>query len=520
MQITVRYFVKSSLAFAILANTGTFVSLAQSHPSGFSSRVLVLVQNPMNADDVIAPQYSLQIENATYGNEGAALNPYAWPTIRGWSSATPASIENLSAQGVGAVSNEDGSLSLINYATETVSSTNLGFTSPSAGTIVTQNLSLAIAANKEAGALTIIPFGTNAPIVLNFPGVSGISMNPGGTVILVFADDSNIVYALRQLSAADSQTYSGGNVPAGWTCGPNYLPTFCAIPVAPPGTNATTYSNQYFDHPFKVLTSVDGGVMYILNAGPEADGATASVTVLPSGPLVLSDGGQTGSIPSVPANYPVPGGVDDGIVVGSVLYVAGQQQVHPGQWAGQLTTINFTNSPAAVSSPQPMADGTPVRMALADDNTLWIGSLRCTSGMNEFEKNLGNTGVQGGCLTVVNTATGSVAYVEPYLCDLDTNAPCSGSHTPTLNYLTGGSGDITGIAPIPGAHLVYYVELGQVHVRSTVFSSTATGYPLTSNIGDSAYDDYNNVTVSGTAVDIVYMDSSSDGDGTSTSTVH
>ena len=516
------------LGLAILL-IGSYPSalFGQSHPSGFISRILVLVQNPTGVNSagtpVIMPQYSLQIENAALAAGNPSSTPFKWPVISGWTSGFPASIENLAASNIGAVTNEDGTLTLLDYVHETVTTANASTLAPTAGTILSPSLRYVMSANKQAGELTIIDRvnSPNSPVTLNLAGVSGISMNPGTSVALVFADDSNIVYMVRHLSQTDETAYANGKWPANAVdCEPYNLPAFCLISVAPSGTTGAAYSTN-FDKPFKAVSSGDGGSMYVLSAGPEADGKTAEVTVLPLAPLALEDGTQSGSVPTTPVIYPVPGGVDDGIVGGNYLYLAGQGLITSptALWAGQLTVVN--TSTGTVQRPQPMADGTPVRMALADDNTLWIGSIRCNTGANQFFSSSNTlTGSNSGCLTVVNTSTQSVAYVEPRLCDLDSGTTCASSgSTPMLNYGTGGSGDITGIAPIPGSHLVYYVELGQVHARSTVFTSTAAGYQLVSSKSVSTNDNYNNVTVSGTAVDIVYMDSASNTDGTSTSTI-
>lgn len=511
-----------SMMIAVTSAVIVPVSHAQSHPSGWSQRVMVLVQNPTGSTDAIAPQYSLQIENVANAAANPPETPLIFPYIYGWNGATPASVENLPAQKTGAVTNEDGSLALINYATETVTNTNVGITSPSAGTIMSQTLRYVMAANKQAGALTLIDLNASpvSAVQLNLPGVSGISMTPSATVALAFADDSNTVYMIEHLSGTYSTGAANGNWPANSIdCEPYSLPTFCAVAVTAPGVSVATYSNQNFDHPFKAMIAADGTVVYILSGGPEADGISAKVTAIPTGALNMENG-PVATIPASPQVYSVPGGIDDGIVVSSAIYVAGQQQTpgSPGRWGGTLTIIDPTTSPATITT-QSMADGIPVRMALADDNTLWIGSIRCNTGTNAFEASIGSSN-QGGCLTVVNTANKTVAYVEPRFCDIDAGTVCSAGQAPMLDFGTGGSGDVTGIAPIPGSHIVYYVELGQVHARSTLFTSTATGYNLVSNKGDVEFGDYNNVTVAGTAVDIVYLDSTIDSDGTSTSTVH
>jgi len=112
-------------------------------------------------------------------------------------------------------------------------------------------------------------------------------------------------------------------------------------------------------------------------------------------------------------------------------------------------------------------------MVFGDDNTLWIGSSQCTSG--ETYKNAQATaGSQYGCLTMFNTSTSAVK-LDAY------------------------KGDATGIAPVTGLHKAYTAEGGQVYIYNTA---------------DMTERDNSNVTVSGTATDVAYMDAASDNNNT------
>lgn len=79
-----------------------------------------------------------------------------------------------------------------------------------------------------------------------------------------------------------------------------------------------------------------------------------------------------------------------------------------------------------------------------------------------------------GCLTMFNTSTNSVT-LDAY------------------------KGDATGIASVTGLDKVYTAEGGQVYIYNT---------------SDMSERDNSNVTVSGTAADVAYMDAGSDGDNT------
>jgi hypothetical protein len=108
-------------------------------------------------------------------------------------------------------------------------------------------------------------------------------------------------------------------------------------------------------------------------------------------------------------------------------------------------------------------------MILADNNTLWLGGIRCTQGQRYA------TGQPYGCLTMFNTSTDTVTLIEPYI------------------------GDATGIAAVTGLHKIYTAEGGQVYIFSTTD-------------GTSINNQY--VTVTGTAYDVAYMDGLTDANNT------
>jgi hypothetical protein len=158
----------------------------------------------------------------------------------------------------------------------------------------------------------------------------------------------------------------------------------------------------------------------------------------------------------------------------STLYVVGQkpQQIQ-GQtlFGGDLTVLDLSKSPVAVSGSNPISDGAPgavSRMLLSDDNTLWIGMTQCTNGVRAA------TGQAYGCLTMFNTASNTVT-IEAYV------------------------GDATGIASVTGLHKIYTAEGGQVYIYSTKDGTSI----------DNQY-----VTVTGTAYDVAYMDGLTDGNNT------
>ncbi|MGH9607454.1 MAG: hypothetical protein ACRD3N_17330 [Terracidiphilus sp.] len=461
------------------------------NPSGETQRVLIAVQNatginPQTWAEALVPAFSMQFVDAQTDTPSKSGTNNL--TIGGWTSAMPVSIQNFPVEHMGAVYSEDGSFNLINYSTEAVTSGGAvsGLAGPSSAILIAPGFRYVFAANQRGGALTVIDRTAGTTVSLNLPGVNRVFVNQGGTVALAFSQNTNSVYYVRKMSSGGS--YSGG--PSSWPsnavdCEPQNLPTYCLFQFAPPGSDATTYSNSYFDHPYKALSSADGGTIYILNPGPEYGGTQASVTEIPAAVVMFQDGQQSGSVPSTLTKVLIPGGASNAILVSNPssgateLFVAGEAFAQWGNnvancsMGGNLTQID-PSSFTVVGDPYTIADGHPTRMVDADDNTLWIGSRDgCKDGVRSH-----NGSGTNGCLTVFNTNNSNVALIDTW------------------------NGDVTGIAAITSLHKVYYAEGGSVYIRSTT-------NPSDLNSGASLA-----ITPAGTAVDVVYMDSNTDSDNT------
>ena len=152
------------------------------------------------------------------------------------------------------------------------------------------------------------------------------------------------------------------------------------------------------------------------------------------------------------------------------LYVSGQQLQKDGLFEGFLSVLNLATM--QVANAYPIADGTHSKMLFADDNTLWIGSQLCQVGERTA------TNQVNGCLTLFNLNNNSV-LVEPWY------------------------GDLTGLCAITLWHKVYTAYGGQLHVYAT----TNTGITTTTATYTAGTELYNgNVTITGTAYDVAYMD--------------
>jgi hypothetical protein len=438
-------------------------------PSGIANRVLIAVQNPS-----VASKGQLQFVDAFYDIRQSFNDKIPGFSISGYSGALPSTIQNMPEEQIGAVYGfGDGSFTLINYAKESTSGAAATLNGLSSSVFIARTGTYVIAASQQSQQLTVINKATGGTYPLSLPGVYHVSMNPGGSVMLAFVQNSNYAYYPRKLTSADSTALAAYYLtnqtwPAPYVdCEPKNLPGMCLAQVEDPSGNPIN-----FDRPVKAIFSSDGSSAYILSCGPECGGTASSVSLLPTGPLNVTDGQQSGSIPTQSAmtTIPVPGGASNALEDSTTLYVLGEQLLPDGLFTGNLTPINLTNNTAGTAvSVSDSAPGQRTRMVLADNNTLWLGGIRCTEG-ERFAK-----GQPYGCLTMFDTGTNTVTTIEPY------------------------QGDLTGLAAVLTLNKIYIAEGGQVYIYSTADGSAINNFY---------------VTVTGTAYDVAYMDAQSDGDNT------
>ena len=436
-------------------------------PSGILNRVLIAIQASGTGQ--------LAIVDALYDVKHNFDNTVPAFAVSGFnSSSLPISIQNQPAEQSGLVySISNGGLSLVNYATE--SATTLlaapGTNEIASSIFASTSHQYIIAAQQQAHGLEIFDAATGT-FLLNLPNVYQVSINPAGTIALAFIQNSNAVYSVVHLTSAQQQ--AAVNKPTTFQingntaedCEPQNLPVYCVFPVS---TAAAPV-----DHPIKAVFSPDGSSAYVVDCGPECGGTTAGLTAIPLTASSLNTGsaGPAGSNLATSHMIAVPGGATDAIFDGATAYIAGQQLQSSGLFTGELSVV--TPSTGAVSSPVPISDGDHQRMVLADDNTLWIGSINCQGGVRYAQAQAGQA-TPYGCITMFNTSTNTVTKIESY------------------------NGDGTGIAAVTGLHKVYTAEGGQVYIYGTT-----TGAAL----------DNVNVTEQGTVVDVAYMDAPDDSDNT------
>ncbi len=437
-------------------------------PSGILNRVLIAAQ--------LSGRGQLTLVDGLYDVRHNFNNTVAAFPISGYNGTSlPVSIQNLPGEEAGLVfSTSDGTLSQVNYATETASAL---FSPTSAGQIASSIFASSsrqyiVAAQQQSRFVEIFDASARPnTFLLNLPGAYRVSINPGGTVALAYIQNQNQIFSIVHLTSTQQQaainkptTFQiNGNTSE--DCEPQNLPQYCVFPVS---TTAAPV-----DHPIRTVFSPDGSTAYVISCGPECGGQTAGITTipLPGSALNLGAQGPAGSNLATAKFIPVPGGATDALFYNSSLYVAGQQRVPADNlFTGELSIVNPVTG--SVSAPMPISDGTHERMVLADDNTLWLGATNCQGG-ERYKQSQAGLGTPYGCITQFNTATNTVTQLESY------------------------KGDGTGIAALTALHKVYTAEGGQVYIYNT-----ATGATL----------DNANVTVQGIVTDVAYMDAPDDSD--------
>ena len=446
-------------------------------PSGVLNRVLVAIQNPSPLS-----RGGLQILDAFYDIRHAYNNINKTFTISGYSGADPSQIQNFAEQQTGVVYGQgDGTFQTINYATEAFGTSISGLSGISSSIFSSRNLEYVVAANQQVHAFTIVDRTGPGNFALNVPGIYRVSINPGASVAMGFLQNSNAVYSIVHLTSAQSLQLKAG--PSTWPtlvanypgttvqdCEPQNFPVYCAVQVADP--------DGVFDRPSKAIFSSDGSTAYILNCGPECGGTKAGIVAVPLPASAFNTGvaGPTAIGLSAPATATaIPGGVTDALQNGTTMYLSGQQLQTDGFQAGFLTVLDLSAN--AITGTYSISDGMHTKMVLDTTTatpavtTLWIGSQNCEEGERFHQSQSGAT-VALGCLSLFNTSTKSVV-VDTY------------------------KGDLTGLTDIQGLNKVYVAEGGQIHIY---------------NAPDGSERDNFNVTVTGTASDVAYMDASTDSD--------
>lgn len=480
-------------------------------PSNMLQRVLVAVQNPSPTT-----QGSLQIIDARYDLRASLDGKVQNYFISGYSAGLPSVILNYPEETSGYVYNSNsGSISEVNYSKESQTGSISSLPGFSSSVFVTKDGLYVFAANQASQLVTVIDNVLGKQVPLNLPNVYKVSVNPSGTVVLAFVQNSNYAYRIIRLQQPNGTVMSppvfhptNGPWPAGVSpvdCQPVNLPLYCVVPVLDQNDNPIAFSR-----PFNTIFSSDGTTAWLMNCGPECGNysvdpaigqASASVSFLNTGPLnIYNFPGST--YPTPPPTPPLPteqqriatpGGATMGLYGNGTLYVSGQQQQSDGLWEGFLTVLNLSNS--QITATYPISDGLHTKMLFGDDSTLWIGSQQCQSGWHT-QNPLSDGKIHNSCLTYFDLT--QTITPQPVI-EIDNNG-----QGPSY-------GDLTGMCAIIQWHKMYVAMGGQVHIYATTDTGittnqnkSATGYQLGTELSNY------NATVEGTAYDVAYMDAPSD----------
>jgi len=445
-------------------------------PSKLSNRVLVSYTTGI--------QGALEIMDAQRDQRNSVYNSQTTFSISGFSGNNPTQILSFPDELKGYVYSNASpyAVSIVNYGTESASGSAATLNSPSGGFTTEADFKRLWSAQEQSGQLFISEGGANYS--LNLPGVYRVAVNPGDTVALAMVRNSNSLYRVVRINL------NSPTPPGAIDCQPTILPVYCVVPV--PGT---------FDRPTGAYFSLDGSTAYVLNCGAECGGGTnggSGISFIPQGSLQINLIPTSSTYPAVVTNtIPIPGGVTTVLSDSNNLYIAGQQLQTTGAYKG-LFTGNLTILPLATlvpSAPVSISDGTHTKMIFADDNTLWIGSSNCANGVRQALFATGNTtqAANYNCLTrVVLPASGTnvTASIVPAIVQGTTPVPY-----PNLNEDQYYYGSLTGICWVQGLHKMYTAYGGQVHAFNTADGSEINNFLI---------------TVQGTALDVAYMDASTD----------
>ena len=428
-------------------------------PSLLTSRVMVSVANSGN----FGSSGSLAILDSKRDIRNNVYNVNSTFSISGFAANYATRIINYPEQLSGYVyGSADGSLTTVDYSGEKTAGSTASLNGRASDLAVPQDGSIVLAALETAGILEVIDKGALAPgtYALPIPGIYKVAMNPSHTVMLAMTRNTNDLYRIIKLNA--NQPPPPNNI----ACQPLNLPVYCAVSVA-----------GSFDRPISAYFSLDGSQAYILSCGRECGGNAASVSFLTLDALRIDN-----YAPAAPvtATVPVPGGVTAALSDGNTLYVSGQQLQTDGLFAGNLSTISLASR--TVTGQYSISDGTHTKMLFGDNSTLWIGSADCATGERQAHK------LNYNCLTrfdLTKNAAAIVPAVDPT--SSTSKLPYPNEDQNLLYY-----GSLTGLCWVQGYNKMYTAYGGQVHVFSTVDGSEI----------DNTY-----VTVQGIALDVAYLDS-------------
>ncbi len=262
------------LVAVVLAGCGetTYFAGRVLPPSGLTRRVLIAIQNPSGFT-----KGGLEVVDAFYDTRYKYNNSSVTFSITGFSGLLPVSIQNMPEEQIGAVySSGDGSLALVNYQKESAAGVVKGLSGTSSSIFISRTRYTSPPPTRQPTCSPSLTRPTVLSSLLGFQASIASVLNPGVSTVLAFVQNSNYVYYPRQLTGAQTISFSGG--PTTWPkaavdCEPQNGPKWCLFQAQSPD-NVDNTGNYYgapltFYRPVKTVFSADGGTADVLNCGPE-----------------------------------------------------------------------------------------------------------------------------------------------------------------------------------------------------------------------------------------------------------
>ncbi len=442
-------------------------------PSKLTSRVLVAIANSSALGTS-----SLEMLDSSRDIRYNVYQPNSTFPISGFSSsAAPVMIYNYPEQTSGVVYTADGTSYAVNYSTEASTG---AFFSPalpavSSGLAIPADKLFGYSSEETVGQFVLADRSAGVNYTFSLPGTFRVAMNPSHTVVLIMTRNNDSLYRILKLNTA--QTPPAGAI----DCQPITQPVYCVLPVGNTQSDGTVSDTTNFHRPQNIYFSPDGSQAYILSCGRECGGtgtdAQPQVSFANTTNIRMDyyPASTTYTTPVV-ATVPV-GGATVALSDGTTLYVAGQQLLGDGYFSGVLSVIPVATK--TVTGTYNISDGTHTKMLFADDSTLWIGSQNCSSGERAIKAQNVN------CLTRYDIA-GAAAAVVPAAVKGASTVPYPNENLDQYYY-----GSLTGLCWVEGAHKVYTAYGGQIHAFNTADGSEINN---------------TSITVQGTAIDVSYMD--------------
>ncbi len=236
-------------------------------------------------------------------------------------------------------------------------------------------------ANSPPGGVQVISTASGQIIgTFAVPSATYVAISPDGNTLLVFANNADTMWIVTPTASAPTVTAVSG-----------------------------------FARPVNAFISSDNNTAYVLNCGPECGSSAGPPSVMKF------------DIPSRTITSTVAvGGARVGLLKSNNLYVAG----YPGGSTGTFDIVDISAMTRTTTNSVIIGDGTHTKMAVSNNNMLYIGASTCIN-------------VTNGCLSIVDLGTNQAAPPGP------------------------PRGPVTGMQSIPNRNTMYVIEGSVLDIYDT-----------------------------------------------------